>query len=49
MNTTMFHIRFLPANQAWAILFGLDVHTASILALCKTKKDAQETLKAWEA
>jgi len=49
MNTTMFHIRFLPANQAWAILFGHNVLTASIVALCETKKDAQETLKAWEA
>jgi len=43
----MFHIRFLPVNQAWAILFGRDVLTASIVALCETKLEAQQTLKTW--
>jgi hypothetical protein len=43
----MFNIRFLPANNAWAILFGRDVFTATILALCETKREAQETLTSW--
>ena len=43
----MFHIRFLPVNQAWVILFGRDVLTASILTMCETKQDAQQTLKTW--
>lgn len=43
----MFHIRFLPINQSWAILFGNDILTASILALCESKKEAQDVLSAW--
>jgi hypothetical protein len=42
----MFNIRFLPANNVWAILFGRG-HDAAILALCKTKREAQETLTSW--
>lgn len=43
----MFHIRFLPINQSWVILFGNDVLTASILAFCESKKEAQDTLSSW--
>lgn len=44
----MFHIRFLPVNQAWVILFGRDVLTASIIAWCDSKAHAQKTLDDWK-
>jgi hypothetical protein len=43
----VFHIRFLPVNQAWVILFGQAVSTASIVAWCDSKAHAEKTLKDW--
>jgi len=45
----MFHVRFLPANQAWVILFGREAATASIVAWCDSKRHAIETLRQWRS
>lgn len=43
----MFHIVYLPVNQAWAVVFGADIRTATILAIRNTKWEAGELLRDW--
>jgi hypothetical protein len=43
----MFHIVFSRINQAWFILFGKEVATASVLRVVNTKAEAESLLAEW--
>jgi hypothetical protein len=47
-GVVMFHIVYLPVNRAWAILFGKDILTATILAIRNSKREAVQLLNKWE-
>lgn len=43
----LFNIVYLPANQAWAIIFGEDFRTAKVLAIRVSRTEAQALLELW--
>ena len=43
-----FAVRYSPMNQAWFILFGRNLETASVLGIYATRADAVAVLESWQ-